>query len=170
MRGYAWTRLSTAARHGGRHITDERQGGPPDDAFWGVVAARVLLTEEQEDALTAAFDLRMGELRALRGRQAGVAARLRELLQEGYRGLTFDREERRRSEMAELAAELERSLEAENEIWLMVYMGMVALLPPLAIARMLVACFPYWPDGPGIMRALQRRVAASREARGAAPS
>jgi hypothetical protein len=91
MRGYAWTRLSTAARHGGRHITDERQGGPPDDAFWGAVAARVLLTEEQEDALTAAFDLRMGELRALRGRQAGVAARLRELLQEGYRGLTLDR-------------------------------------------------------------------------------
>ncbi|KAI8473866.1 MAG: hypothetical protein J3K34DRAFT_409436 [Monoraphidium minutum] len=169
MRGYMWTRLSTAARHAGSHITDGRLGAG-DDAFWAAALSRVVLTVEQEDALAAAFELGMADLGALHARQRGVAARLRELLQEGFQGVTLSTEDARRVEMVGLLEELEAGLEAEYVAWLMIYKAIQHVLPPLAVAQMLVACFPYWPDGSNFMMGLWKRIQASRAERAAAAS
>ena len=51
-------------------------------------------------------------------------------------------EDARRSEMLAAAAELQRGLAAEDEAWMLGFKGLQGLMPPLATAQLLVACFP----------------------------
>ena len=44
--------------------------------------------------------------------------------------------------MLAAAAELQRGLEAEGEMWMVVFKGLQTLMPPLATAQLMVACFP----------------------------
>ncbi|GBF91488.1 hypothetical protein Rsub_04228 [Raphidocelis subcapitata] len=156
LRGYAWGRTATAVGHLGEHITEPGRVG--DDALWRSALARVPLAPEVEEEMVAAWEEQERAVAAVHARQREVAARLRDLLGEEFRGLTLGREDARRSEMLAAAAELQRGLAAEDEAWMLGFKGLQGLMPPLATAQLLVACFPFWPDAVAIMRLIQERV------------
>ena len=73
---------------------------------------------------------------------------------------TLNTEEARRAETAHAAEELQRALAAEDDLRMVTYKAFVALLGPVALAQVLVAAFPYWPDMGAAVARLMARVAA----------
>lgn len=56
------------------------------------------------------------------------------------------------AEMIALTDRLRRALDEEGELWLLFFKAAQSITPTLERAKIMVKCFPYFPDGPAITR------------------